>query len=39
MIRAWIDLSADWLAAQLHAAVSGFRVDRIGTGQEPCAHR
>src|ERR1700758_2077364 len=33
MIRTCADLSAEWLAAQLQARVSGFHVDRIGTGQ------
>jgi hypothetical protein len=38
-IRSCADLSTEWLTAQLHAPVSAFHTERIGTGQMSECHR
>src|ERR1700739_403904 len=38
-IRSCADLSTEWLAVQLHAPVSAFQTERIGTGQMSECHR
>ena len=38
-IHSCADLSTEWLTAQLHAPVSAFRTERIGTGQMSECHR
>src|ERR1700751_5280991 len=38
-IRSCADLSTEWLTAQLHAPVSEFQTERIGTGQMSECHR
>src|ERR1700756_3613847 len=38
-IRSCADLNTEWLTAQLHAPVSAFQTERIGTGQMSECHR